>query len=163
MTPSRLEDALVTMRRIMRATELSSLALAKKSGLTPSQLIVLQLIANESQPTPSLVSARTTLSQATITTVLHKLEARQLITRQRDDKDKRRQYLQVTTLGAETLEAAPDILQAQFQIQFQKLEDWEQSLLVSSLQRVAKLLGADQIDAAPILDLGELNAPIMDE
>jgi len=121
------------------------------------------LIANESQPTPSLVSARTTLSQATITTVLHKLEARQLITRQRDDKDKRRQYLQVTTLGAETLEAAPDILQAQFQIQFQKLEDWEQSLLVSSLQRVAKLLGADQIDAAPILDLGELNAPIINE
>lgn len=162
MTSSKLEDALVTMRRIMRATELSSLALAKKSGLTPSQLIVLQLIANETQPTPSLVSARTTLSQATITTVLQKLEARALISRQRDENDKRRQYLKVTALGAETLKTAPDILQAQFQEQFQKLEDWEQSQLVSSLQRVARLLGADQIDAAPILDLGELNAPPVD-
>lgn len=159
MSETRLEDALVTMRRIMRATELSSLALAKKSGLTPSQLIVLQVIAGSDKSTPGSVSAKTTLSQATVTTVLDKLESRDLIARQRDEIDKRRLYLHVTPRGYETLATAPDNLQVQFQTQFMQLADWEQSMVVAALQRVALMLDADQIDAAPILDLGELNAP----
>lgn len=103
------------------------------------------------------MSHKTTISQATITTVLDKLERRELITRQRDETDKRRLYLRVSDLGRQTIATAPDILQIQFQRNFQKLEDWEQSYIVSAMQRVATMLDAEQIDAAPILDYGELN------
>ena len=157
MSQTRIDDALIAIRRIMRATELSSLALAKKSNLSPTQLIVLQVIASVENATPSFVSHKTTISQATITTVLDKLERRELITRQRDETDKRRLYLRVSDLGHQTIATAPDILQIQFQRNFQKLEDWEQSYIVSAMQRVATMLDAEQIDAAPILDYGELN------
>jgi len=157
MSQTRIDDALIAIRRIMRATELSSLALAKKSNLSPTQLIVLQVIASVENATPSFVSHKTTISQATITTVLDKLERRGLITRQRDETDKRRLYLRVSDLGRQTIATAPDILQIQFQRNFQKLEDWEQSYIVSAMQRVATMLDAEQIDAAPILDYGELN------
>lgn len=159
MEQTRIEDALIALRRVMRAIEISSLSLAKKSGLTPTQLIVLQVIAAVDNATPSYVSVKTTLSQATITTVLDKLEKKSLVARQRDNTDKRRLYLRVTELGRQTIATAPDILQIQFQRSFQRLNDWEQSMIVASFQRVASMLDAEQIDAAPILDYGELNTP----
>ena len=157
MSDARIDDALIAIRRIMRATELSSLALAKKSNLTPTQLIVLQVIAGVENATPSYVAHKTTISQATITTVLDKLEKRELLVRQRDEHDKRRLYLRISDLGRQTIATAPDILQIQFQRVFKNLEDWEQSYIVSAMQRVATMLDAEQIDAAPILDYGELN------
>ena len=47
MEDNHLEEALVAIRRVMRATEINSLSLAKKSQLTPTQHIVLQIIANK--------------------------------------------------------------------------------------------------------------------
>ncbi|MCP3700584.1 MAG: MarR family transcriptional regulator, partial [Aliivibrio sp.] len=36
---------------------------------------------------------------------------------------------------------------------FHKLEPWEQSLLLSSMQRVSSMMNAEDIDAAPVLQL----------
>ena len=47
MEDNHLEEALIAIRRVMRATEINSLSLAKKSQLTPTQHIVLQIIANK--------------------------------------------------------------------------------------------------------------------
>ena len=55
------------------------------------------------------------------------------------------------------LESSPDLLQDKFRDSFSSLNDWEQSMIVSSLQRVARFIDAEQIDAAPIIDYGELN------
>jgi DNA-binding MarR family transcriptional regulator len=157
MTETRTDDVLIALRRIMRATELNSRGLAKKSNLTPSQLIVLQLIANGRRVTPGYIADKSTLSHATVTALLQKLESRGLISRQKDDTDKRRQHIMVTELGITTISTAPDILQTQFQKQFGEIDEWEQNFLLSALQRVASMLDADQIDAAPILHYGEIN------
>jgi hypothetical protein len=37
------------------------------------------------------------------------------------------------------------------------MQEWEQSLVLSSLQRVAQMMDAQGIDASPILDLGQLD------
>ena len=55
------------------------------------------------------------------------------------------------------LESSPALLQDKFRDSFKSLNDWEQSMIVSSLQRVARFIDAEQIDAAPIIDYGELN------
>ena len=159
MRNNNLEDALVAIRRIMRVTEISSLSLAKKTKLTPTQMIVLQVIATTDEATPSFISNKTTLGYATITTVLNKLVSRDLITRKKGDLDKRMQFVKITDKGRETIELAPDMLQSQFEKNFQNLHDWEQSMIVACLQRVSFFLEAETIDAAPILDYGELNQP----
>ena len=71
MSDNHLEDALVAIRRVMRATEINSLLLAKKSQLTPTQHIVLQIIANKKHATPSHISYITTLRHTTIATVIN--------------------------------------------------------------------------------------------
>ena len=40
--------------------------------------------------------------------------------------------------------------------EFRKLEDWEQKMLKSSLLRIAKMMDAQDIDAAPILQAGAI-------
>ena len=103
MRNNNLEDALVAIRRIMRVTEINSLALAKETKLTPTQMIVLQVIATTDEATPSFISNKTTLGYATITTVLNKLVSRDLITRKKGDLDKRMQFVKITEKGREQL------------------------------------------------------------
>ena len=75
MQDNHLEEALVAIRRVMRATEINSLSLAKKSHLTPTQHIVLKIIASKKHATPTHISYVTTLRYTTIATVIVTAEA----------------------------------------------------------------------------------------
>jgi DNA-binding MarR family transcriptional regulator len=154
----RLEPALIALRQILRATEISSRALAKQCELTPSQLILMQIITNVADATPSYLAKEVSLSQATVTALIDKLEKRGLVCRRRDDVDKRRVYVDLTEKGVATLRDAPDSLQQRFERGFGKLESWEQSLLVAALERTVALLDAEELDAAPVLDVGAVGA-----
>lgn len=156
----RLEPALIALRQILRATEISSRALAKDCGLTPSQLILMQITEDTKNSTPSYLAKETSLSQATVTALIDKLEKRKLVKRRRDDGDKRRVYVDITDLGSRTLHQAPDSLQIRFESGFGKLESWEQSFLVAALERTASLLDAEELDAAPVLDFGAIGTPV---
>lgn len=55
------------------------------------------------------------------------------------------------------LKDAPIPLQEQFTRQFSNLQDWEQMMIISSLGRIAQMMDAQHIDAAPVLDVGTLD------
>lgn len=150
------------LRRIMRATEIGSRQLAATTGLTPSQLLVLREIATRDQPRPSVVAAALQFSQATITTVVDRLVAAGLATRQRSERDRRQFILGATEAGREALACAPDSLQLQFQSQFAGLPLWEQAMILASLEKLGAVLGAQDIDAAPLLDSGAIDRHIAD-
>ena len=57
---------------------------------------------------------------------------------------------------------APPLLQEHFIERFDKLQDWEKMQLLSSLQRIASLMDAENIDASPILSSGVATAAIED-
>ena len=156
----RLEPALIALRQILRATEISSRALAKDCGLTPSQLILMQITEDAKNPTPSFLAKEVSLSQATVTALIDKLEKREFVRRRRDDEDKRRVYVELTEHGSRTLREAPDSLQTRFEKGFAKLEPWEQSFLVAALERTTGLLDAEDLDAAPVLDVGAIGTPV---
>ena len=65
----------------------------------------------------------------------------------------------LTDAGLEALRNAPDALQQHFVTGFQALQDWEQAMLVASLERVAAMLNAQGIDASPLLTLGDISRP----
>lgn len=151
------EDVLIALRRIVRATDRYSRRLSKEAGLTAPQLLVMQSIAREDELTMGQVAEAVSLSQATVTTILDRLEARGLVKRKRGEQDKRRVYAYLTTVGKELLLKAPTPLQVEFVERFNRLEHWEQLQILSSLQRVAKMMKAEEIDASPVLDLGAMD------
>lgn len=156
----RSVDALIALRKIQRVTELASRRLASTAGLTPSQLAVLRLLEKSGELSSGRISEATLLKQATITSLADKLEARELIARRRCDEDRRRVWLRLLPAGAAILADAPDLLQETFSERFNDLPDWQQSLIVSALEQVSGLLDADDLDAAPALDVGELDEAV---
>lgn len=153
----RSTDALVAIRKILRAAEFSSRDLARQSGLTPSQVVVLQIIAREGEAGAGAISDAARLSQATVTALLDKLEARRLVLRRREPDDRRRVTAELTPDGRAMLANLPDLLNDRFVQGFNRLADWEQASVIAALERVATLLDAGEIDASPILDIGQLD------
>lgn len=153
----RSETALVALRRILRATELNSRLLASRTGLTTSQLIILQIVARHGRVLPSTVARTARLTQATVTTLVDKLERAGLVTRRRDTEDRRRVWVEVTAAGQSTLAGSPDLLHDRFRERFRALADWEQAMIVAALERVSAMLDAETIDASPVLDVGDLD------
>ncbi len=150
------DDILISIRRIMRAIDLQSKRLVKMSGLTAPQLVVMQALRRDGKVSPSSVARTVALSQATITSILDRLEKANLVRRERSETDKRIVYACLTTEGQKRLEEAPELLQAGFLRQYRQLEEWERTMLVSALQRISTMMDAEDLDASPILDIGEI-------
>jgi DNA-binding MarR family transcriptional regulator len=153
----RLNMALVALRRILRVTEMSTRRLASQADLTPSQLLVMQHLSQEGKALPSAIAKAVRLKQATVTVLVNKLEDIGLVLRRRDTVDRRRIWVELTEAGKAALAGSPDLLQDRFGSGFDVLDDWEQLMIVATLERVAALLDAEEIEAAPVLDVGDLD------
>ncbi len=152
-----IEEVLISLRRVIRATDLHSKFLARTTGLTAPQMLLMQTIRDKGEVTIGELASGMSLSQATVTTILDRLETRQLVYRERSKEDKRKVHAYLTEKAAEMLTSAPIPLQDQFARQFSDLQDWEQTMIISSLQRVAQMMDAQHIDASPVLDIGMLD------
>ncbi|MFN3313825.1 MAG: MarR family winged helix-turn-helix transcriptional regulator [Hyphomonas sp.] len=148
------EQALIALRRILKAVDSHSRTLARDTSLTPSQLAVLKELAATGGAQPGDLARSAGLKQATISILLDRLQARGLVQRARGNTDRRTVFVQITPAGRETLSAAPDLLQAAFGARFAALPDWEQAYINAALTRLVALLGAGGIDASPVLDVG---------
>ncbi|QIL91912.1 MarR family transcriptional regulator [Microbulbifer sp. SH-1] len=153
----KIEEVLTTLRRLIRATDLHSRQLVKTAGLTAPQLLLLQAIREHGEVTIGALAKEISLSQATVTTILDRLEKRGLVFRERSAEDKRKVHAYLTEKGMEIIRDAPTPLQDHFVKQFRDLREWEQSMIISSLQRVALMMDAEHIDASPVLDVGDLD------
>jgi len=153
------EEVLVSLRQIIRAIDLHSKKLSKESGLTGPQLILMRSIRELGEVTIRQLSAHTNMSPATATTILDRLERNGLAERVRSTTDKRKVHANLTEKGVALLSKAPLPLQESFINKFHSLEEWEQSLLLSSVQRIASMMNAESYDVAPVLELGNITDP----
>ncbi len=139
------EEILLALRQIIQAIDLYSRKLNKEVGLTGPQLMLMRTLAKSGEITIKQLAQDTQITQATATTILDKLEQRQLIQRQRSQIDKRKVHAHLTESGAHLLEKAPQSLQEGFIKEFVQLEEWEKSLLLSSVQRIAAMMNAEKL------------------
>lgn len=153
------DEVLISLRKLIRAIDLHSRYLSKKFGLTGPQLIVLREVFHRKEMSPGELAASISLSQATITGITDRLEKRGLLTKRKSDIDRRRMLIQVTDAGQQLLEQAPPPIQESFLEQFETLNNWEQTMILSSLQRLVQMIDATDIDAGPILTTSPIDAP----
>ncbi len=153
----RHEELFVSIRKIIRAIDIRSRKLSKEAGITGPQLIILQELGRVKGITAKEVSTNVNLSQATVTSILDRLESKNFIKRVRSESDRRRVALFLTDEGKEALLNAPQPIEDSFVEKFSALAEWEQFQLLSSVERIAEMMGASEIDAAPMLNLGELD------
>jgi DNA-binding MarR family transcriptional regulator len=148
------DQVIVALRRITRAIDLHSRELMQQIGLTAPQLAALKAIARLQPVTVGALAKSIHLSQATLSGILTRLETRILVSRVRSVSDRRTVVVELTEEGRAVLENAPSLLQDQFRRELLKLQDWEQTQMLAALQRIATMMDAEGIDAAPILAVG---------
>ena len=152
------DQVLAALRRITRAIDLHSRGLMQKVGLTAPQISALQTIERLQPITSGALAKSIHLSQATVTGILTRLETRSLVTRDRSDADRRTVVVRLTPQGRSVLESAPSLLQDRFRRELLKLQEWEQTQMLATLQRIATMMDAEEIDAAPVLAAGAATA-----
>ncbi len=152
------ENILRSLRRIMRAIDLHSRHLAASFGLTGPQLVCLRTLGLRDGMTPSELAKEVELSQATVTGIVDRLESRKLVTRLRDDRDRRRVFVRLTAGGRQLLDRAPSPLQDQFVQRLALLPEREQKAIDTMLKQVVDMMGAESLEAAPLLVPGDVTA-----
>lgn len=134
------EEVLISIRQIIRAIDLRSKKLNRDFGLTSPQLLLLRSVDESGKQTIRQLSKQANMSQATATSILDRLEARGLIIRTRDIVDKRKVHAKLTEQGKILLAQAPQLLHQDVIEQLESLAPWEQTLLLSSLQRLSQMM-----------------------
>lgn len=149
LSPDR--RVIAALRRIVRAIDLHSSHLVERFSVTGPQLIALQELASLGRVPVSVLARHVHVSHPTMTGILERLEKRGLVQRTRDTVDRRRIPVTVTAEGLKLLDSAPSPLQDRFQAEFAKLKEWEQTHMLATLQRIATMMDAEELDAAPVL------------
>lgn len=152
-----VDEVLIALRRVIRATDIHSSRLAKTTGLTSPQILLMQTIRDKDDLTISEIASAMSLSQATVTSIVDRLEKKEFVYRQRSNQDKRKVFALLSDKGVDVLKESPTPLQEHFAKQFECLQDWEQTMIIASLQRVAQMMDAHHIDASPVLDVGTID------
>jgi DNA-binding MarR family transcriptional regulator len=154
-----LEDEIVSaLRRIVRAIDLQSRRMFEQCGMTGPQIVVLREASRLAGSSVSALARAASLGQPTVSGILDRLEAQGFVRRERSKQDRRSSVVNVTAKGAAVLEKAPSLLQDRFRSELARLEPWERTQMLALLQRLATMMDAESIDAAPMLETGTLTA-----
>lgn len=149
VSPNLDDEIIVAIRRISQAVESYSRFLWQEYGLTSPQLGALRELEKSPLATPGHLAEQLHVSPQTIAGILKRLEQRGLITRARDENDRRSFSLQITDEGRRLSHEAPSLLRDQFRNEMKRLQPWEATQILSMLQRVATMMAAGEIDNVP--------------
>jgi DNA-binding MarR family transcriptional regulator len=78
--------------------------------------------------------------------------------RDRSTIDKRKVGLHLTESGRTAIIASPRPLQEHFIVRFEALEDWEQTQMLATMQRIAKMMDGEELDDRPLLDVEQIHS-----
>ena len=154
------DSVMIALRKIIQAIEMNSKQLIKRVGLTGPQLVILQEITRMGEVTAGEIAQAVSLSQATVTGILERMENRGLLVRRRSERDKRRIMVRITRNGQQVLDDAPPLMQEAFVERFSDLQEWEQTMILSALQRLVSIMDAKAIQAAPFLETSPIDNPV---
>ncbi|MBN1238086.1 MAG: MarR family transcriptional regulator [Gammaproteobacteria bacterium] len=153
------EEILRSLRRIIRAVDLYSRKLMAEHGLSGPQLLCLKQLDARGELLSGELAKGMSLSPATVTGILDRLEGRGLVTRERRAEDKRTVLVRLTPAGRKLVEQAPSPLQDDFLFKLRALPERRQAGICRTLKTLVTMMSAEDIDAAPLLASGEAVGP----
>ena len=154
---SAYEDSIMrSLRRINRAIYLYSRQLVRNFDLTSPQVVCLRQILIETSISPGQLAKEVSLSQATVTGIVDRLETRGLVNRERSVSDRRRVILTLTAAGRDLCKTLPSPLQERFAQRLANLPPENQAVIDTVLSQIVRMMEAEDLDAAPVLETGPI-------
>jgi len=128
------------IRVIAQAIDTRSKSMARLSGLTIPQVVLLAAVRDLGEVTTNGLSRHVDLSPGTVVSILDKLEERGFVERYRSPTDRRIVHSRLTEAGAEILARAPGLLPSETVDAIAALPQPERKRLVAAFRSVASML-----------------------
>lgn len=148
---------LQALRQIIRSIDIHSRKLKMTYNTTTPQLICLGIIKEHGSSTVTRIANQAYLSTSTVVGILDRLEKESLILRERDVNDRRLWNVTLTEKGEAFLKQVPSPLHDGLLNALQNLPEYEQANITASLLRIVNLMGAESVEAAPILEAAQIS------
>lgn len=145
------EQIIVALRRISQGIDTYSRYLWQEYGLTSPQLGALRELKRHTDVTPGRLADLLHVTPQTMAGIVNRLRERGLITQQRDERDRRSYMIHITDEGLRLADAAPSLLRDRFRNELANLEQWEQTQMLATLQRIGEMMSAANVDEEPFL------------
>lgn len=146
------KQILHSLRRIIRSIDIYSRMLAHDYQITGPQLACLLAVVEKGSLTATEISKKISLSASTVIGVIDRLEAKGLVMRERDKKDRRVIHVHSTHTGREMIAKMPYPLKQPLNNALSQLSEKDQKTIASSLALLVKLMEADSVSADPLLE-----------
>ena len=140
-----------SVRRIAQAIDVRSREIARLTGLTLPQLVVLQSIRAQGEVSTSAISRDVSMSPPTVVAVLDRLEARNMVARYRSTTDRRIVHARLTDQGREALTNAPGLLRNDALVRWSALPPEQKQALADSMEMLAALMTVEAPKRDPAL------------
>jgi len=150
------------IRRLFQVVNEQSKKAEIETGLTGPQLWALKVISKETPIMVSDIARRMYLHPATVVGILDRLEAQDLVTRVRSLADRRVVHLELTAKGRAIVENSPEVATGTLVAGLDKLTSNELQSILSGMERIVKILGAQGIPPQLINSPG-MNTPSQPE
>jgi len=135
------EDRIVgALRRIIRAVDLYSHELSARHALTGPQLLCLRELARGGEMPLGALAAAVSLSPATVTGIVDRLEGKELVLRRRRRSDRRSVAVGLTRRGRALVRRAPAPLQETFSRRLADLPARQRKQIDDVLQQIVSMM-----------------------
>lgn len=155
---------LLSLRRIIRSIDRHNKQLGRRYELTVPQLVCLRQLLADGEMAPGKLAKAIYLSQATVTGIIDRLEAKGLVNRERSTMDRRKISVRLTQRGAKLASDMPWPLQERFSKSLASLDTEDIEQIDTMLKRLVAMM---EVPALPIWAFGpsdevapdQINAP----
>jgi DNA-binding MarR family transcriptional regulator len=136
------QEALDSLRRIVRVLREAAREAERKFGLSGAQLFVLHKLAEAAPASLNELARRTHTHQSSVSTVVTRLVHQGLVRRVRSERDARVVQLTLTAAGARLVKRAPDPPADRLIEAIESLPRAQQRALARALGGLARAIGA---------------------
>jgi DNA-binding MarR family transcriptional regulator len=133
-------EILGSIRKIIHAFDVYSRRLSQQQGITATQLVCLLAVIERDGITAREIAQRIHLGPSTLVGVLDRLEAKGLIERRRDTRDRRKVLISATQLGGQFAISAPSPLEEHLNVALSRLPERKQAKIAAALKQVGEMV-----------------------
>ena len=142
-----ISETMQALRRIIKALQDYSQKVSHQFGITGPQLWVLKTLSQNGDLALGELSKRMYLHPSTITGLVDRLEKKDLVSRRRDEEDRRVITIHLTSKGTSLIKKAPHPIQGKMVYGLRRLKKHELHSIFNAVQKLTEIMEAQHVKA----------------
>ncbi|HSB05906.1 MAG TPA: MarR family transcriptional regulator [Thermodesulfobacteriota bacterium] len=147
-----ISETMQALRRIIKALQDYSQKVSYQFGVTGPQLWALKTLSQNGDLALGELSKRMYLHPSTITGLVDRLEKKDLVSRQRNEEDRRVITIHLTSKGIGLAKKAPHPIQGKMVYGLRRLKKHELHSILNAVQKLTEIMEAEHVKATFFFD-----------